>query len=54
MGIGVKILAIGIGSLLIPFGVIELLIRPIRPMRRLFGMRIQRTKKETAKTAIAS
>ena len=53
-GIFVKLLAVFFGSLLILLALIQLLIRPFRPMRRLFGMRIQEPKKEVAKTAMAS
>ena len=49
----VKLLAIGVGSLLILLGLIELLIRPFGPMRRLFGMRIRGQKAEETKTALA-
>jgi peptidoglycan/LPS O-acetylase OafA/YrhL len=52
-GILVKLLAIGVGSLLILLGLIELLIRPFRPMRRLFGMRIRGQKAEETRTALA-
>jgi len=38
----VKLLVIGIGSFLITLGLVELLIRPFRPMRRLFGMKPRR------------
>ena len=47
-----KILVIGISSLLIALGLIELLIRPFNPVRRLFGMKPKRGKEEEAKTAV--
>jgi peptidoglycan/LPS O-acetylase OafA/YrhL len=43
-GILVKLLVIGISSLLILLGLIELLIRPFKPMRRLVGMKSRRPK----------
>ena len=52
-GILVKILVIGITSLLIALGLIELFIKPFRPMRRLFGMKPKRSKKEKTKTSLA-
>jgi peptidoglycan/LPS O-acetylase OafA/YrhL len=48
-GIPVKLLIIVISSFLITLGLVELLIRPFKPMRRLFGMKPSR---ET-KTALA-
>jgi peptidoglycan/LPS O-acetylase OafA/YrhL len=48
----VKILVIGIASLLISLGLIELLIRPFNPVRRLFGMKTKRSKEEEVKTAL--
>jgi peptidoglycan/LPS O-acetylase OafA/YrhL len=51
-GILVKILVIGISSLLIALGLIELLIRPFNPVRRLFGMKPKRDKEDKAKTAV--
>jgi len=48
----VKILVIGIGSLLISLGLIELLVRPFKPMRRLFGMKPRRGKEEEANSAV--
>ena len=53
VGILVKILVIGISSLLIALGLVELLIRPFKPMRRLFGMKPRRGKEEETKTAVA-
>ena len=52
-GILVKILVIGITSLLIALGLIELFIKPFRPMRRLFGMKPKRRKEEKTKTSLA-
>ena len=48
-----KILIIGISSLLIALGLIELLIKPFEPMRKLFGMKPKRGKGEKSKTAVA-
>jgi hypothetical protein len=48
-GIPVKLLVILIGSFLITLGLVELLIRPFKPMRMLFGMRPRR-RKETKTT----
>ena len=45
-GIPVKLLVILIGSLLITLGLVELLIRPFKPMRRLFGMKPRRETKK--------
>jgi peptidoglycan/LPS O-acetylase OafA/YrhL len=44
VGISVKILVIGISSLLIALGLIELLVRPVKPLRRVFGMKPRRRK----------
>jgi hypothetical protein len=49
----VKLLSILIGSLLITLGLVELLIRPFKPMRRLFGMKPRRRKEVKAKTTAA-
>jgi hypothetical protein len=49
----VKLLVIGFGSLLILLGLIELLIKPFKLMRRLFGMKPKRRKDGEAKTAVA-
>ncbi|MFC1922679.1 acyltransferase family protein [Chloroflexota bacterium] len=48
-----KLLVILISSLFITLGLVELLIRPFRPMRRLFGMKIRKSKEEDTKTALA-
>jgi peptidoglycan/LPS O-acetylase OafA/YrhL len=48
----VKLLVIGITSLLIALGLIELLIKPFGPMRRLFGMKPKKDKEEKDKTAV--
>ena len=48
-----KILVIGISSLLIALGLIELLIKPFEPMRKLFGMKPKRGKEDETKTAVA-
>jgi len=52
-GILVKLLVLGIGSFLITLGLVELLIRSFKPMRRLFGMKPKRKKEEETKTAVA-
>ena len=52
VGTLVKILVIGITSLLISLGLVELLIRPFNPVRRLFGMKPRTGKEEKAKTAL--
>jgi peptidoglycan/LPS O-acetylase OafA/YrhL len=52
-GILLKLLVVGISSLFITLGLVELLIRPFKPMRRLFGMKPRRGKEEKAKTAVA-
>jgi hypothetical protein len=39
----VKLLVIGISSLLITLGLVELLVRPINPVRALFGMKLLKT-----------
>ena len=53
VGIPVKLLVIGISSLLIALALIELFIKPFGPMRRLFGMKPKRGKEEESKTAVA-
>ena len=52
-GITVKLLVVVISSFLITLGLVELLIRPFKPMRRLFGMKPRRGKEEETKTALA-
>ena len=47
-GIPVKLLVILIGSFLITLGLVELLIRPFKPMRMLFGMRPRKRKEVKA------
>ncbi len=49
----VKLLIIGISSLLMGLGLIELLIKPFEPMRRLFGMKPKRGDEVKAKTTAA-
>ena len=51
-GIPLKILVIGVSSLLVGLGLIELLIKPFGPMRRLFGMKPKRGKEKEATTAV--
>lgn len=48
-----KLLVILIASLFITLGLVELLIRPFKPMRRLFGMKIRKSKAEGTKTSPA-
>jgi peptidoglycan/LPS O-acetylase OafA/YrhL len=52
-GITVKLLVIGIGSLMVTLGLVELLIRPFKPIRRLFGMKARGRKEEEVETAPA-
>ena len=52
-GILVKLSVILIGSFLITLGLVELLIRPFKPMRMLFGMKHRRRKEEETKTTLA-
>jgi peptidoglycan/LPS O-acetylase OafA/YrhL len=52
-GILVKLLVVVISSFLITLGLVELLIRPFRPMRRLFGMKPRGRKEEETKTTLA-
>jgi peptidoglycan/LPS O-acetylase OafA/YrhL len=47
-GILAKLLVVVISSLLITLGLVELLIRPFRPMRKLFGMKPRRRKEVKA------
>jgi len=51
-GILVKLLVILFTSLLITLGLVELLIRPFKPMRRLFGVKVRSGNKEESKTAV--
>lgn len=51
-GILVKLLIVVIGSFLITIGLVELLIRPFKPMRKLFGMKSRRLGVEDAKSAL--
>jgi peptidoglycan/LPS O-acetylase OafA/YrhL len=53
VGIVPKLLVIVIASLLITLGLVELLVRPFKPMRRLFGMKPRKSKDEESKTAVA-
>jgi peptidoglycan/LPS O-acetylase OafA/YrhL len=50
--IWVKLLVILIGSLLITLGLVELLIKPINLMRRLFGIKPRRRKEEETEVAL--
>jgi hypothetical protein len=52
-GVFVKLMVILLASLLIVLALIELLIRPFKPVRRLFGMKPRRRKEEEVKTAPA-
>jgi peptidoglycan/LPS O-acetylase OafA/YrhL len=51
--IPVKLLVVVIGSFLITLGLVELLIRPFKPMRMLFGMKPRRRREEESKTTLA-
>jgi len=53
VSIPVKLLVILIGSFLITLGLVELLIRPFKPMRMLFGMKPRRRREEKSKTTLA-
>ncbi|NCF67496.1 MAG: acyltransferase family protein [Chloroflexi bacterium] len=53
VGVLPKLLVIVIGSFLITLGLVELLVRPFKPMRRLFGMKPRKRNDEEAKTAVA-
>jgi peptidoglycan/LPS O-acetylase OafA/YrhL len=48
VGITLKLLAIFVGSLLVTLGLIELLIRPFKVTRMLFGMKPRRRKEAEA------
>jgi peptidoglycan/LPS O-acetylase OafA/YrhL len=52
-GIPLKLLVVVISSFLITLGVVELLIRPFKPMRMLFGMKPRRRKEVKDKTSLA-
>ena len=39
VGVLVKLLVVIVGSLLVTLGLIELLVRPFKPVRMLFGMK---------------
>ena len=51
-GIPLKLLVVVIGSFLISLGLIELLIRPFKVMRMLFGMKPKRRKEVDAKARV--
>jgi len=51
-GIPVKLLVVVVSSFVITLGLIELLIRPFKPMRMLFGMKARRRKEVNAKTTV--
>ena len=52
VGILAKLLVILVGSFLLTIGLVELLIRPFEPMRRLFGMKRRRGKEEVTETTL--
>ena len=52
-GITLKLLVVVIGSFLVTLGLIELLIRPFKPIRMLFGMKPRRRKEVKGKTSLA-
>ena len=47
-----KLLVVLISSFFITLGLVELLIRPFKPIRSLFGMKPRRRKEDEAKTAL--
>jgi glucan biosynthesis protein C len=47
-----KLLIIGLGSLALALALIELLVRPFGPVRKLFGMKPRRRKEDGTKTAL--
>jgi peptidoglycan/LPS O-acetylase OafA/YrhL len=51
IGLWVKMPIVVIGSFLVTLGLVELLIRPFKPMRRLFGMKPSRGEEAESKTA---
>jgi hypothetical protein len=51
-GLWVKLLVVLLGSFIMTLGLVELLVRPFNPVRRLFGMKPRRGKEEEAKTAV--
>ena len=51
-GITVKLLVIVISSFLATLGLVELLVRPFKPMRRIFGMKPRRRKEVNARTPV--
>jgi peptidoglycan/LPS O-acetylase OafA/YrhL len=51
-GLWVKLLAVLLGSFFVTLGLVELLVRPFNPVRRLFGMKPRRGKEEEARTAL--
>jgi glucan biosynthesis protein C len=51
--VAVKLPVIVISSFLITLGLAELLIRPFKPMRMLFGMKPRRREEESAKASVA-
>jgi len=53
VGIPIKLLIILVGSLLITLALVELLIQPFKPIRRLFGMKPRRRKEGETDTALA-
>ena len=52
VGILAKLLVILVSSFLLTLGLVELLIRPFEPMRRLFGMKRSRGKEEVSETTL--
>ena len=53
IGLWVKLPIVVVGSLLVTLALVEPLIRPFRPMRRLFGMKPRKRKEEGTKAALA-
>ena len=52
-GTTLKLLVVVISSFLITLGLVELLIRPFKPIRMLFGMKPRRRKEVKDKTSLA-
>ncbi|MGD9093225.1 MAG: hypothetical protein PVF74_10270, partial [Anaerolineales bacterium] len=52
-GIWVKLLVVIISSFLITLGLVELLIRPFKPIRRLFGMKSRKRKEDGTEKTLA-
>jgi peptidoglycan/LPS O-acetylase OafA/YrhL len=53
VGLWVKLPIVVISSFFITLGLVELLIRPFKPIRRLFGMKLRGGREEETRTAVA-